>query len=117
MYQEHVETPAVVEQKTLKQRWIEALRSGRYKQCHGVLRRGDRFCALGVLADVEDSTRWSPWFKDTECFEWGAGSGLSACPSKDVMRSVGVSAMYVYELNDILGRSFEQIADWIEENT
>lgn len=37
----------------VKRRWLEALRSGRYKHGSGYLRSADNcFCAFGVLADV-----------------------------------------------------------------
>lgn len=40
----------------LKKRWVEALRSGKYRQTDGVLRTADgkqrAFCCLGVLCDV-----------------------------------------------------------------
>ena len=43
----------------IKKKWIAALRSGKYKQAQKVLRAGeDRFCCLGVLCDVVDSSRW-----------------------------------------------------------
>lgn len=36
--------------------WVDALRSGEYKQGHGALhretKRGDRFCCLGVACDL-----------------------------------------------------------------
>jgi len=37
------------EVKTL---WLDALRSGKYRQTRNTLRRGDSFCCLGVLCDV-----------------------------------------------------------------
>jgi len=33
----------------VKQKWIAALRSGEYKQGKEALRRGEKFCCLGVL--------------------------------------------------------------------
>ena len=43
----------------LKQKWIEALSSGRYQQGSGVLRdKHDRFCCLGVLCDLVDASGW-----------------------------------------------------------
>jgi len=36
----------------IKERWLEALRSGKYKQTTGYLRDDDGFCCLGVLCDV-----------------------------------------------------------------
>ena len=36
----------------IKQRWIDALRSGQYPQGHGRLQVAGRFCCLGVLCEV-----------------------------------------------------------------
>ena len=36
----------------LKQKWIEKLESGQYKQCTGVLYNGDGYCCLGVLIEA-----------------------------------------------------------------
>lgn len=36
----------------IKAWWLEALRSGEYKQGTGYLRRGDKFCCLGVLCNL-----------------------------------------------------------------
>jgi hypothetical protein len=41
----------------LKRKWLIALRSGRYKQGRDQLKRGRKFCCLGVLADVA-GCRW-----------------------------------------------------------
>ena len=45
-------------QKELKEKWVEALRSGSYNQCAGLLRSVDGFCCLGVLADVANPYGW-----------------------------------------------------------
>jgi hypothetical protein len=34
------------------QKWVEALRSGKYRQGRYALRSGNCFCVLGVCADV-----------------------------------------------------------------
>lgn len=44
--------------KDVCESWIAALRSGRYLQGHHQLRSGDRFSALGVLADVLCQPDW-----------------------------------------------------------
>lgn len=36
----------------IKQQWVEALRSGRYRQGKGSLRAEGAYCCLGVLCDV-----------------------------------------------------------------
>ena len=33
-------------------KWIEALRSGKYKQGKGYLKKGDYYCCLGVFCEV-----------------------------------------------------------------
>ena len=41
----------------IRDKWIDALRSGQYKQGHRVLRSaGDNYCCLGVLCEVERLT-------------------------------------------------------------
>lgn len=42
----------------IKQKWVEALRSGEYKQTQGRLRNHDGFCCLGVLCDVLFPEDW-----------------------------------------------------------
>ena len=41
--------------------WLNALRSGQYKQCTRTLRRGDAFDALGVLCDLATKHRQATW--------------------------------------------------------
>lgn len=38
--------------KEIKEKWLEALRSGEYKQAHARLKTGQTFCCLGVLCDL-----------------------------------------------------------------
>jgi hypothetical protein len=42
----------------VKRDWIDALRSGKYKQTRSKLCNKDGFCCLGVLADVAISGDW-----------------------------------------------------------
>ena len=42
----------------IKQRWVDALRSGKYKQDIGHLRTRKGFCCLGVLCDVYSPENW-----------------------------------------------------------
>lgn len=49
----------------LKKRWIEALRSGRFKQTIGALRDENGYCCLGVLHLVATGKRpYSLWSND-----------------------------------------------------
>lgn len=48
--------------------WLEALRSGRYLQGKGALRKGDAYCCLGILCDLHAQAhgfRWDPYGIDT----------------------------------------------------
>lgn len=59
---------------SLKQKWVRALRSGKYTQASGALRTEDGFCCLGVLCDVYDSKNWTlaphEDFAGNESQEW-----------------------------------------------
>lgn len=91
--------------KELKRKWVEALRSGKYEQGHGALRKDDKFCCLGVLCDVVDPNGWSE-----DCY-W---RGEYALPPSHVLGNLTASDL-VY-LNDEKNLSFEQIADYIEKH-
>ena len=38
--------------KEIADKWVEALRSGKYKQGKSALKKDDSFCCLGVLCDI-----------------------------------------------------------------
>lgn len=54
----------------IKKLWVEALRSGEYKQTSGELRDSDGFCCLGVLCDI--------YKKEELEGEWAASDGTDA---------------------------------------
>lgn len=96
--------------KTIKTKWLAALRSGKYAQCEGTLRKenylgsgNDAYCCLGVLQLV--ATGKKPRLD----------KGL---PSKNVCSAVGLQRGCVterlVEMNDGQGKSFKQIAAWIK---
>lgn len=84
----------------MKKRWVEALRSGKYKQGKGRLHDEvhDTYCCLGVLNEIEDLGIPG---------EAGAldGNTVDAFDQNVLIR-----------MNDVMGCSFEHIADWIEAN-
>ena len=50
--------------------WIRALETpGRYKQTKKALRRGDCFCALGVLCDLANPAAWQPSMRGAREYE------------------------------------------------
>ena len=58
-----------------KKLWVAALRSGKYEQGKEYLRWGNKFCCLGVLADLISPEEWRkssrnlPNTEDT--YAWG----------------------------------------------
>jgi hypothetical protein len=122
--------------KEIKQRWVNALRSGRYKQGRGALRRitgsGEEYCCLGVLCQlaVDDDVAKCEAEENLFMYECGnrTASSLPNGVAKwarlpDFQFSPKVSIPYeghirkfpLFVLNDVLNYSFEEIADLIEE--
>ena len=102
----------------IKNRWIDALKSGKYKQFDHRLKSGDgsAHCCLGVLCElaVEDGiirTVGHGLYLDQTVMEWAEMSDNSAkFPDPEVKYPANCLAA----LND-KGYSFEQIAEIIEE--
>jgi len=115
----------------IKKVWLKALRSGEYKQTEAFLcvekKEGEpEFCCLGVLCEEVGDGEWR--FKKgnkNECLppHWtysdpGRKISFASFPPPALMRRVGLDIRHAQELtnrNDE-GWSFEEIADYIEEN-
>lgn len=109
--------------KTNKKLWIRALRSGEYRQGQGRLCDNNRFCCLGVAYDVLVDGEWER--KNDYANRWG----IREIAGSDSNLSTGMLPVYIldkieldmYDVNSLVemndnGDSFEEIADWIEEN-
>ena len=93
----------------LKQRWVDALRSGQYQQgfgrLHKQLSNKSYFCCLGVLCEVaikEGSISWYP-----------ANSTHISKDCGDLLDSDIQSTLI--DMNDKYRRTFLEIADYIEK--
>lgn len=100
---------------TLKTKWLEALRSGKYEQGRCLLRSSDdKFCCLGVLCDVAD-VQWSPGAGKF----YAMGGELKAAYLPDSFKeSFGINdseERILTQSNDD-GSSFADIANYIEAN-
>lgn len=99
----------------LKAKWVEALRSGEYKQCQQYLRIDGGHCCLGVLWNVHGG-RW---------YDMERGDGMiygiaesDSTSLDDQLSKLGVGSTQIFDLismNDG-GKSFAEIADYIEQN-
>lgn len=106
-------------------KWVAALRSGKYKQTKGHLQTADGFCCLGVLLDINGiQPVKGETVADHDVYYYGeeraviANQFLTTCDikepsgmfSSETERNTQLSA-----LNDD-GKSFAEIADIIEKN-
>ena len=112
--------------KDLKEKWVKALRSGDYKQGKEYLKQFDSsgqasFCCLGVLADLADPDSWAD-LKQADVgprrqqianddTEFGESCGVPAGFRNMLMSQNDGSAEYFKN-----AQTFDQIADYIEEN-
>lgn len=131
--------------KAVKKKWLEALRSGEYKQGKRTLRRieadgGYSYCCLGVLCDLAvkegvieppkvAGTRTEYGNFEANLSEWGSTGALPskvvewAFTKKEVKRHGKVELtdprpgnVYLSAWNDQRDADFPTIADLIEEH-
>lgn len=96
----------------LKEKWIAALRSGEYKQGKDCLRTdSNEYCCLGVLADVINPDVWRA---SSSYYIWDKANTLFFTNSKEEELGIHFEATALMEMNDS-GKSFPEIADYIEE--
>ena len=108
----------------IKQKWVDALRSGDYKQTQNRLHNEYGFCCLGVLCDLygkENNVEWEPSIYYNNDYEF---QHMVTVLPLSVMEWAGVEEVNPYvnggpftlaELND-QGSTFNEIADVIEEH-
>lgn len=123
--------------KTVKQKWVKALKSGNYKQTRNALARKykgqTRYCCLGVLCSLYAETKGGVKFEKPKASTNGAlemektavlpsvvrqWAGLQA--SDPAVKFVGSSGYESYHnlsiLNDEQKLNFNKIADLIDKN-
>lgn len=106
----------------IKARWLEALRSGKYQQGRDGLRdRHNRFCCLGVLADLMAPTSWEVLHEGDEYYTCKVGEEKRTGNLPTSLRweaGLGDKGSFCHRLvvmNDTDRQSFSVIADYIEE--
>lgn len=121
------------------EKWTTALRSGEYKQTQCTLRRdvlepdaeGDmvktsRFCCLGVLCDLvkdEVGAQWETapltggvWLNGKGGSDGDINSGFLIQSIVDLVELPLASQRKLTTMNDSDGATFEEIANYLEEN-
>ena len=108
-----------IQRKSVKL-WLEALRSGKYKQGRGSLKEGNKYCCLGVACDLYNKThKVKVDFVNYTSDDQQPNTGLPPV----VMKWLGLNCPegrlennhYLSTENDN-GASFNKIADIIESN-
>lgn len=92
-----------------RQKWIKALRSGKYKQGKGYLHHADKYCCLGVAQDLYNKAFPKKKIPFRSPF---SGSYATILPHK-VKIWLGITDSfvgYLIHMNDTLGYSFHKIA-------
>ena len=107
--------------KELKERWVNALRTGLYEQTKGVLYRPEsgQFCAMGVLCDIQGAQ----WNSDPLAPSWPINA-----EDEDVDADERATCLMplrygltcdqqgeICELNDSNELTFEQIAEYVDD--
>jgi hypothetical protein len=109
----------------IKTQWVAALRSGKYKQGHNVLRSAtNQFCCLGVLCDIlpDELVKWNrekDYCYEAEMPSNGKLGGRSATSLPDALEDdLGLNDRTIINrlmnMNDTQGKTFDEIADYIE---
>lgn len=106
---------------SVKRAWVEALRSGEYPQAQARLydRFADGYCCLGVLCDVIDPHKW----RSDGAYEAVVDGEVIrmhdtlAGPVLDALGMPEDVADRLMDMNDQDGKSFDEIADYIESST
>ncbi len=99
-------------------KWVEALRSGNYKQGRYYLKNSsDEFCCLGVLCNISKISKWDGNNYENEVIwipnkvvQW---AGMNSCSGY-----IDISKNYYRNLSNYNdnGMTFEEIADIIEKH-
>lgn len=114
--------------KEMKQRWVDALRSGKYRQAQGALEKDGGYCCLGVLQMVVDgevetapNCRGGRQPADLPSNTWCERNKIEhdgwQVEADDIEDSYGHIESYsdLPELNDESPLTFKDIADIIEQ--
>lgn len=95
----------------IKAKWVSALRSGKYKQTTGIMYDQGAHCCLGVLCEVAGAKRRGGRFIHKRT------NGIYLLPEalRKQVALDGQQESHLTRLNDH-GKTFDQIADYIEKN-
>ncbi len=105
----------------LVRHWVDALRSGEWPQGTAYLSQNSEYCCLGVLNEISGNPGIRrKRYDDNYVIDY---ADMDSCYEPVVnavfLQSLGLNSWMVKELtemNDLEGNTFEEIADFIEQN-
>lgn len=107
----------------IKQKWLDALTNGTYKQGRKALRIKDEYCCLGVLCDLYVKETKSEWkIENPISEEYSICNERMGLPAEVILwAELNSSAPYfgtenLIYLNDTMRKSFLEIAEVISTN-
>lgn len=109
----------------IKKLWVDSLKSGKYKQCKRYLKHGDCFCVFGVLLDILKDRYNGKWINDFYHYTINNINYKTKFNIPfDILSDIGLHDTHIFlnsedyvnisVLNDILGLTFDNISDLIE---
>ena len=113
--------------------WVEALRSGKYKQAKDYLKTKKGHCCLGVLCELSQKVKFTEHPQTSNSYAIKSGEHIfSSVLPIEIMNEFGLSDKQGYPKDRLLeidgdtyegladandkGVPFNKLADWIEEN-
>jgi hypothetical protein len=106
-------------EQALKDKWIAALRSGKYPQTSQFLRTSKGYCCLGVLCDVAGEQQYTDPLGEYRMMDALVEIKLGLAESTNDLYLTSSSLAAMNDGNKEQGippKSFLEIADWIESN-
>ncbi len=92
-------------------KWLKALRSGEYEKGTGWLKTKNKYCCVGVLSEIAGLEK--EWTAAVQAFSF-EGEHVQAHPTLQ-SKFPQINWLDLYSLNDTNEKTFEEIADYLEE--
>ncbi len=110
--------------KRFKEKWLKALRSGDFTQTKSQLTKQGKHCCLGVACKISGYSREKMGISGTILSDNFPAIPGVLCTDKErdyegLMDRDGDNTSVpdlLMAMNDTYGKSFDEIADWVEEN-
>lgn len=100
--------------KEVKTAWLAALRSGKYEQIAGELQNSEGYCCLGVLCKLAERYDVTVTKEDNRIVGCDITNDQEAVARWAEIEELALQSHLIH-MNDDEGKTFEEIAEYIEE--